>query len=73
MNTYEIIENARKQVDPNADKVKMCIKVLDHDAPYPLHFTVTLEREKYRDGLIENGDIFEFLTYIDMLLGIEIL
>ena len=73
MDTYEIIDNARKQIDPDADTVKMRLSVVDHDAPYPVHFTVTLEREKYRNILKDNDDVFEFLTYIDMLLGVEIL
>lgn len=70
INDYEIIKAASNKVSTSASEVKMRISVLDYDAPYPLHFDITLDTHLFPDA---SSRVFEFLTYFDMLLGVEIL
>lgn len=68
--TYEKIGDVIKDIDPNSKEIRLSLGVVDYDAPYLLHYDVSLHLHPNCDA---KHEIFDFLTRVDMLHDITIL
>ena len=68
--TYDRIIDVVKEIDPDSKEICLSLGVIDYDAPYLLHYNVSLHLPPYCDAKIS---VFDFLSRIDMLQNITIL
>ena len=68
--TYEKIDDAIKVISDNSREIHLSLGVIDYDAPYLLHYDVTLHLPPF---CIPKWKIRDFLIRIDMLQTITIL
>ena len=67
---YEKIDDAIKVINDNSREIHLLLGVIDYDAPYLLHYDVTLHLPPY---CIPKWKTRDFLIRIDMLQTITIL
>lgn len=68
--TLEKIWDVIKDIDPDSKKIRLSLGVVDYDAPYLLHYDVSLHLPPFCDA---KNKIFDFLIRVDMLQTITIL
>lgn len=68
--TYENIDDVIKEIDDNSREIHLSLGVIDYDAPYLLHYDVTLHLPPCCIPKMKTRD---FLIRIDMLQTITIL
>ena len=68
--TYKNIDDAIKEIDDNSREIHLSLGVIDYDAPYLLHYDVTLHLPPC---CIPKWETRDFLIRIDMLQTITIL
>ena len=67
---YSKIWDVIEDIDPDAKEIRLLLGVCDYDAPYPLHYDVSLHLRGYRDNKMK---VYDFLIRIDTLHEISIL
>ncbi len=67
---YSKIRDVIEDIDPDAKEIRLLLGVWDYDAPYLLHYDVSLHLRGYRDN---KKKVYDFLIRIDMLHEISIL
>ena len=68
--TYEKIDDAIKVINDTSREIQLSLGVIDYDAPYLLHYDVTLHLPSY---CIPKWKTRDFLSRINMLQTITIL
>ena len=65
-----IISDIVKDINPNAREIRLLLGVVDYDAPYLLHYEVSLHMNGQYSAKYK---VYDFLIRIDMLQEISIL
>lgn len=66
----EMITAVIKEIDADAREVRLLLGVLDYDAPYLLHYDLSLYLPQYGNA---KNKIYDFLIRVDMLKTVTIL
>ena len=70
--TYKMIKGIINDIDSDSKEIRLKLGVTDYDAPYLLHYDVSLHLPE--SNLYDAKDeIFDFLSRIDMLATVDIL
>ena len=67
---YTQIDDVVKNIDSDSNEIRLLLGVVDYDAPYLIHYDVTLHFQGYFDA---KSKVYDFLIRIDMLHEISIL
>ena len=67
--TYNKIADVVQEIDTNSKEVCLSLGVIDYDAPYSLHYNVSLHFSGFFDAKVK---VYDFLSRIDMLQTITI-
>ena len=70
LKTYNRIDDVVKDIDSDSTEIRLKLGVVDYDAPYLLHYDVSLHMTGYCNA---KSQVFDFLIRIDMLHEISIL
>lgn len=70
LKTYDKITDVVKEINPDSKEIHLSLGVVDYDAPYLLHYNVSLHLPPYCDA---KNKVYDFLIRIDMLQTITIL
>lgn len=62
--SFEKLSEVVKTVEPDSREVRLSLGVVDYDAPYLLHYDVSLHLYAGADA---KRKVFDFLSRIDML------
>lgn len=68
--TYDKIEDIVADIDSDSKEIKLMLGVVDYDAPYLLHYEVSLHLFSCDNAKMR---VLDFLSRIDMLQTISIL
>ena len=66
--TYTQIDDVVKNIDSDSNEIRLLLGVVDYDAPYLVHYDVTLHFKGYFDA---KSKVYDFLIRIDMLHEIK--
>lgn len=67
---YDKINDIVNNIDKNSKEIRLLLGVVDYDAPYLVHYEVSLHLPLYCNA---KWKVFDFLSRIDMLQTITIL
>lgn len=68
--TYNKITEVVKDIDKDSKEIHLLLGIVDYDAPYLLHYDMSLHLPPYCDA---KHKIYDFLNRVDMLHEITLL